>query len=645
MAKLRIRAFAGALCLIITAFLAACSGLPSPEGGTLTSSPPGGTTSELTKPSEPETPLTPKDPPELVEAPTDGPAKLEDLAPEGEPAESPAELKLIERSPSIRGEAFTGPAAPAPAYPGGRPGGARPPAPPLASGLRAGYSDDNAQFNYFLDFLAKYAQVPHRLYDVSERLGVRVLDERGRPVANAAIVVRLAGREIEAGLSYADGTFRFYPKALEAAGGPFSPDAAFELTARYRGAAASAVLRRDGPRMTELRLRLSRALPAPAPLDLLFVLDTTGSMGEEIERLRATIEIIYANAAAFSPRPDVRLGMVLYKDLEDEYRTQVVPFTDDLEAFRRALQGVYASGGGDRPEDLEAALRDAVDGMAWRPEGLRLAFVITDADAQFGYEDGYGYIEAARRARKAGVKFYTVGTGGLPLEGEYVLRQISQLTEAKYIFLTYGEAGESEGGAPGSVSHHTGDNYVTDKLEAIIIRFVREELAHQSERPPELGDPYYSADKIDGETRDQTLDKLFSQALGNLLDYAPYRIDPSATLAAAPLAPMGEGLALQAEYFGERLLGAATSMTPARFKTVERRDLQRLLEELELQLSGLVEPDGAARLGALLGAELLVTGSLYRRDGDYELILRLVRVRTAEILSVTRAKIDPALGL
>lgn len=86
-------------------------------------------------------------------------------------------------------------------------------------------------------------------------------------------------------------------------------------------------------------------------------------------------------------------------------------------------------------------------------------------------------------------------------------------------------------------------------------------------------------------------------------------------------------------------------MTPPRFKTVERRDLQRLLEELELQLSGLVEPDGAARLGALLGAELLVTGSLYRRDGGYELNLRLVRVRTAEILSVTRAKIDPALGL
>lgn len=624
MAKHRTRAFSRGLCLaLMAAILAACSGLPPFEKGAPVESP-------VEAPAD-----TP------VEAPTESPAKVEDAAPEGEAAE----LKMLERSPSIRGEAFTGPAAPPSAYPGGRPASSRPSAPPLASGLRAGYSDDNAQFNYFLNFLEKYAQVPHRPYDVSERLGVRVLDERGRPVANAAIEVRLAGRAIDAGLSYADGTYRFYPKALESAAGDFGPDAAFELTARYRGAVASAVVRRDGPRMTELRLGLSRALPSPAPLDLLFVMDTTGSMGEEIERLRATIEIIYANAAAFNPRPDVRLGMVLYKDVEDEYRTKVVPFTDDLEAFRRELEEVYASGGGDRPEDLEAALRDAVDGMAWRPDGLRLAFVITDADAQLGYDDGYGYVEAARRARAAGIKFYTVGTGGLPLEGEYVLRQLSQLTEAKYIFLTYGETGESDGGAPGSVSHHTGDNYVADKLEAIIIRFVREELAHQSERPPELGDPYYSAEKVDGETRDQTLDTLFSQALGNLLDYAPYRIDPTATLATAPLAPMGDGLALQAEYFGERLLGAAASMSPARFKAVERRDLQRLLEELELQLSGLVEAGDAARLGELLGAELMVTGSLYARDGGYELILRLLRVRTAEILSVTRAKIDPALGL
>ncbi len=64
--------------------------------------------------------------------------------------------------------------------------------------------------------------------------------------------------------------------------------------------------------------------------------------------------------------------------------------------------------------------------------------------------------------------------GGLDLGGEYVLRQISQYTYGTYIFLTYGERGESEGGVAGSVSHHTGANYQTDRLEAIIIRLARQ---------------------------------------------------------------------------------------------------------------------------------------------------------------------------
>ena len=123
--------------------------------------------------------------------------------------------------------------------------------------------------------------------------------------------------------------------------------------------------------------------------------------------------------------------------------------------------------------------------MSWNRNGIRLAFIVTDAPPHLDYGQQYTYVEAVHDARSAGIKLFSVGTGGLDLAGEYVLRQISQYSGAKYIFLTYGETGESEGGAPGSVSHHTGANYQTDKLEAIIIRFAKEELANVMGQPLE----------------------------------------------------------------------------------------------------------------------------------------------------------------
>ena len=284
-----------------------------------------------------------------------------------------------------------------------------------------------------------------------------------------------------------------------------------------------------------------------------------------------------------------------------------------------------------------------MNAMDWNQGGVRVGFIITDAEAHLDYGRQYTYIDAANDARARGIKLFSIGTGGLGLEGEYQLRQISQLTDAKYIFLTYGETGESEGGKPGSVSHHTGSNWVAEKLEAIIIRFVKEEVAYLSETPLEVDESYFTARKVDDESRDQTLEKLFTEAIGNLLDYSTYRIKRETSLAILPMAVSGEGLGATAEYFSEHLSLAAAGV--GRFTLVERKDLQNLLTELELQLSGLIDEASAARLGGFLGADVLVSGTLYRRPDRYELFLKLVRVSTAEILSVTRARLDLGLGL
>jgi hypothetical protein len=338
--------------------------------------------------------------------------------------------------------------------------------------------------------------------------------------------------------------------------------------------------------------------------------------------------------------------MVLYKDRGDEYVTEVVPFTENLQEFQSALDAVEASGGGDTPEDLQSALEQAMR-LSWSRGGVRLGFIITDAPPHLDYGQRYTYAQAVKEAKEKGIKIFSVGTGGLDLLGEVVLRQIAQYTSAKYIFLSYGETGESEGGAPGSVSHHTGANYQTDKLEAIIIRFAKEELSHITDQPIEEEEEYFTASKIGTEEREETLNKLFSMAVSQLIDYSTFRIPKGTAAAVLPLSPAQKRLSLNSEYFTEQLLLSfgKDKMFKELFRIVERKDIQSVLEELELQLSDLAEEQGAAKVGELLGAELLIIGKLYSTAKGYELFLKLVRVETGEVLSVTKAIIDKGLGL
>ena len=513
-------------------------------------------------------------------------------------------------------------------------------APPVAqkSGLRAAYADDNRQFNYFLHFLEKYKdKVPHYPLNISERIKVEIVDSLGKSVPGVILHFFDRDKEISHAKTYADGSCYIYPAELNWSGD--------ELLCRftYGQEKGQLSIKRDGPRKVTGRISGQRKIKQPLPVDLLFILDTTGSMGEEIERLKQTIELINMNISSLQAKLNIRYGMILYRDKEDEYVTRRVPFTADLQTFSKTLQQVRADGGGDTPEDLQSALKIAVREMDWNKDGLRLAFVITDASAHLDYETEFTYATAARLARREAIRIFTIGTGGLAIDGEYVLRQIAQFTGAKYIFLTYGEKGESEGGSVGSVSHHTGSNYQTDKLESIIIRFTKEELANLIPISIQEEQPYFQAKRLDSEAKEKTLQKLFTQALQELLDFSTLSIASKTTLSIIPIAIKRQSLANNAEYFTERLTLALRSQSA--FTLIERKDLQYITKEIGLQLSGILETKDAAKVGRLLGAEMLLIGNIYFKDGSYELYLKLLRVSTAEVLSVTKLKIDPSLGL
>ena len=125
------------------------------------------------------------------------------------------------------------------------------------------------------------------------------------------------------------------------------------------------------------------APPPPAPtrhaVDVVFAIDTTGSMGGLLDGAKRTVWSIANHIHDIDRQADLRVGLVAYRDLGDDYVTKDFALTSDLDAMFVELSGYEAAGGGDTPEDVDAALFDAVHKMAWRPSATKLIFIVGDA--------------------------------------------------------------------------------------------------------------------------------------------------------------------------------------------------------------------------------------------------------------------------
>ncbi len=142
------------------------------------------------------------------------------------------------------------------------------------------------------------------------------------------------------------------------------------------------------------------ASPKRPIIEVVFAIDTTGSMSGLLESAKQKVWTIANQLMSGQPRPTVRFGLVFYRDKSDSYVTQSTPLTDDIDAVYEALLAASASGGGDNPEHVNRALEVAIDDMQWRDGDnvLKLIFLVGDAPPHDDYQDTPTSIALTKRA-------------------------------------------------------------------------------------------------------------------------------------------------------------------------------------------------------------------------------------------------------
>lgn len=375
-------------------------------------------------------------------------------------------------------------AAPAPAAPV-ESGAARQAAPALQDEIAprrrpqepvtAGVVDDNADFTAYLAFRAR-TSVVHRPRDVRERYLLEVKDARGRPVGDAEVAVQGASGHAAWARTDTGGRAWLHPDAFDPA-----RSGSYRVSVRKDGREARTVFTRGQKSAVEVRLDAAPA-PARAQLDLVFLIDATGSMADEIDKLKATLRTITAEVASLPSRPDICLGLVAYRDRGDAFLVRSHDLSNDVGSFlQQALYPLRAAGGGDYAEAMNEGLHEAVHELSWRGSGTtRMVVLLADAPPHVD-RGGVQYDETMLAALGKGIQVFSVGASGLDRQGEFIQRQIAQYTGGKFVFLTYAQAQRPDSG-PGRETVHDVHNYSVDTLDRLIVRLVTEELAKSGPR-------------------------------------------------------------------------------------------------------------------------------------------------------------------
>lgn len=176
-----------------------------------------------------------------------------------------------------------------------------------------------------------------------------------------------------------------------------------------------------------------------ATLDLMYIVDTTGSMTDELTYLQMELKDVVQRVQKKNAGLDIRISTNFYRDKGDDYEVKSHPFTKDLDKVMGWVNDESADGGGDYPEAVDKALEDALNNHDWQEDSVKLAFLVLDAPPHNDDEED----AVSRRLQKTikgmaqkGIRVIPVASSGVDKTAEFICRKFAVATGGTYTFLT-----------------------------------------------------------------------------------------------------------------------------------------------------------------------------------------------------------------
>ena len=313
----------------------------------------------------------------------------------------------------------------------------------------------------FSDKTSYWKFYPHTL------VAVQVVDENGSGLANVSVEllnndkVEFATKTDNKGLAYCwIRLFEGYTEeALESK----------DFTLKVDGKASE-----DPVKFTynykdslEVNVITSDAKQADAKADVAFIVDATGSMGDEIRFLQSDLSYIIDHAHS-ETNVALRTAVLFYRDESDEYLIQGKDFSTDVANTQAFIAEQNASGGGDYPEAVHSALEASLQNFSWNEAArARIAFLILDAPAHHQDDVIESLQSSITLYAKNGIKLIPVAASGVDKDTESMLRFFDIITGGTYVFLT-----DDSGIGFSHIEASVGDTDV-EKLADLMIRLIK----------------------------------------------------------------------------------------------------------------------------------------------------------------------------
>ncbi|WP_051279552.1 hypothetical protein [Hellea balneolensis] len=350
---------------------------------------------------------------------------------------------------------------------------------PQSGLLTAGDYDDVLNPDLYKIYLDKMLQGELRgkdlpYVDADQRINIRIVDSLGQPVPLADITLTTSKRNKMFPLrTGADGMAYLYPDfdGLESG-------TRLKISAKGSKTVRTKLTRKMINKGGDLEIELKTDAQPIEEMDLLLTIDATGSMGDEMRYLQSELKAIVGRVEGANPGIDIRTGLIVYRDVGDAYVVREVPFTGDIEEFRKALGEQTANGGGDTPEAMHTAMQAGLE-MDWREDALKVNLLVADAPPHDRHITETW--EAGLLSRTRGIHVVPLAASGVDKTAEFLMRSMAQVTGGRFLFLT------DDSGIGNAHAEPTVDCYVVTRLDGLVTR-VLSSLIKGERVEPEAGE-------------------------------------------------------------------------------------------------------------------------------------------------------------